>query len=232
MTEEFDTILFDAGGTLIDLSPSRQAVFAGVLAKHGLRVDESTVAKAMAKADRIYDDKFAHLDGTDEEWYWAEYDQFILKDLGFEGDSKTFTKDLEKEFDRIIPDVSHWRAYEDVRPTLEALRSRGFKIGLVSNATDLVRRVFDHLELTKYFDFMVLSDEVGIRKPRPGIFMKALESADTTANRTLYVGDKLNVDVVAATRVGINSVLLDREDVFPNAMCIRARDLGFIAAYS
>ncbi len=231
MTEEIDAILFDAGGTLIEFRPHRAELFSEILRANGLEVDAQTVNRAMVKADGHFDGEFALLDGKDEAWFWEKYDAFVAQEVGFRGDMSKLEKDLSSRFDKVVPEVDSWVAYPDAKPTLEGLRRRDFRLGLVSNATDLARKVLDNLDLSRYFEFMVLSDEVGIRKPSPEIFRIALKSARTRPNRALYVGDKFSVDIVGASRAGMHAVLLDREDTYPRAECIRARDLGFFRRF-
>lgn len=231
MTEEIDAVLFDAGGTLIEVKPSRPEVFSQALRSNGFEADVPAVWNAMVKAERKFDDEFALLDGKDEAWFWKKYDAFVAGQLGFKGDLSKLEKDISDRFDQIVPDVKSWVAYPDAKPTLEGLKRRDFRLGVVSNATDLARKVLDNLGLSKYFDFMVLSDEVGTRKPSPEIFKIALKAARTRPNRAVYVGDKYSVDIVGATKAGMHAVLLDRDDIYPRAECIRIRGLGFFRRF-
>lgn len=231
MTEEIDAILFDAGGTLIEFRPPRAELFSEVLRANGHEVDVPTVNDAMVKADGLFDREFALLDGKDEAWFWKKYDAFIAEEVGFKGDLSKLEKDLSARFDKVVPEANSWVAYPDAKPALEGLKRRDFRLGLVSNATDLARKVMDNLDLSRYFEFMVLSDEVGARKPSPEIFRIALKAAGTRPNRALYVGDKFAVDIVGATKAGMHAVLVDRDDVYPRADCIRARDLSFFRRF-
>jgi len=232
MTEELDAILLDAGGTLIEATPSRETVFSEVLAKYGKKVEPERITPLLAKADGVFDSEFAKQDGKNEGTLWAKYDDFILDELGFRGDRGNLTKDLSVAWDEIMPRVESWVSYPETESVLEILKEREFKLGVVSNATDLVRKVFDNLGLTKYFDFLVISDEVGVRKPSPKIFHLAMEMAGTSPGRSLYVGDKLATDVAGAKRVGMNAVLVDRINAFPDARCLRERDLNFFRRFA
>ena len=231
MTEEIDAILFDAGGTLFDMTPPREEVVSEVLARHGHRVDAASVARALARADGVFDREFAELDGKNEEAFWTRYDDFLLDELGFTGDKRKVSIDLNATFDEMIPKVSSWVDYPETKPVLDGLRRREFRLGVVSNATDLARRVLDSLGLTEYFDFILLSEEVGVRKPAPRIFHMAAGMADTRPSRCLFVGDKLAVDVMGARRVGMSAVLVDRNNAYPDAKCLRERDLSFFRKF-
>jgi HAD superfamily hydrolase (TIGR01549 family) len=231
MTEEFDAIMLDLGGTMVDLSPPREVVLTGLLSKHGLETPVERTARVLAKADGKFDEDFAKLDGKEETTFWSKYDMFVLKELGFTGDIAHFSKEAGELFDKIIPKVESWAAYPDTKPILEMMEKKDLVLGVVSNATDLAVRVLDNLGLTKYFDTIVVSQEVGVRKPSPEIFRIAAKRAGVSPSRCLYAGDKFSVDVVGAKRAGMNAVLIDRVGAYPNAKCIRGRDLNIFRRF-
>jgi HAD superfamily hydrolase (TIGR01509 family) len=92
---------------------------------------------------------------------------------------------------------------------LEALRSRGLKLGLVSNAFDpgwLLHRDLERMGIAERIDFAVFSSEFGKRKPHPAIFERALDALGVAAGETIFVGDRLFEDVRGANQVGMTSV--------------------------
>lgn len=92
---------------------------------------------------------------------------------------------------------------------LEALRKRGLKLAVVSNVGTpgrLVRELLDAQGLTERVDAVVLSCEVGKRKPHPAIFERALEELGVEAGETLHVGDRLYHDVGGAAALGMTTV--------------------------
>ena len=231
MTEEIDAVMLDAGGTMIDLSPSREQVLSELFSEHGVRISPDKVAKALAKADGAFDAEFAKLDGNDETAFWRKYDDFVLEELGYRGDRQHFSKEAGELFDDLIPKVKNWVAYPDTKPILRMLEKRDLTLGVISNATDLAVRVLDNLELSRYFDTIVLSADVGVRKPSPKIFHIAAEKAGVRPSRCLFAGDKLTVDVVGARKAGMNAVLIDRVGAYPNATCLKGKDLNFFRRF-
>jgi len=225
MTEEMDAVMFDLGGTLIDLEPTKDVVFHRVLLRHGHRVPLADVARIIAEAERKYDAESADLDGVHEDNFWAKFDKFVLERVGFKGDFAKFAKEVSVEFEGIVPRVESWAEHQDARPLLEDLKAREFKLGVISNATDLARRVMDQLGLSEYFGTIVISDEVGFRKPDGRIFQLAASLAKVAPNRTLYVGDRYAVDVVGARKAGMNSILIDRAGIYSDVDCLRIRSL-------
>jgi putative hydrolase of the HAD superfamily len=231
MTEELDAVFFDLGGTLVDLSVRRETVWADVLAGRGLDVGLDALTSALRKADRDFDEAFAEIQGMDERPFWKAYDEAVIRTLGIDVEPDAVVADLSASFGRIIPDEGVWADYPDSKPMLDDLSKRDMKVGLISNATDLARRVLRRLDLDRYFDPIIISSEIGHRKPEREIFAKAVRDAGVAPSRALYIGDKLAVDVKGASGAGMNAVLIDRESVFPDAPCVRITSLSALQAF-
>jgi HAD superfamily hydrolase (TIGR01509 family) len=231
MTEELDAVFFDLGGTLVDMDVTRESVWAEVLSRHGADIPTDLIAGALRKADRDLDDAFAEIQGIDERPFWKRYDTEVLRSLDIDMDPDEVMTDLSASFGKIIPDERTWKDYPDARPTLDDLVRRDIGVGLISNATDLARRVLRRLGMERYFDPIIISSEIGHRKPEREIFDIALREAGVAPSRALYIGDKLAVDVRGANKVGLNAVLIDRAGVFPDAPCVRISDLSAIRTF-
>ena len=104
---------------------------------------------------------------------------------------------------------------------LDSLRERGLRTALVSNTALpgwLLAPVFEEQELTARLDAIVLSSDVGKRKPHPLIFERALEELGVLAERAVFVGDRLLHDIRGAAEVGMTTVqaLWSRADDHPD----------------
>ena len=73
--------------------------------------------------------------------------------------------------------------------TLERLKSRGLKLGIVSNNTPEVRAHLAELGLDRFFQSIVISEEVGLYKPDPAILELACEQLGAAPGDSVYVGD-------------------------------------------
>jgi putative hydrolase of the HAD superfamily len=92
---------------------------------------------------------------------------------------------------------------------LDALRARGLKLGLVSNAFDpgwLLHRDLAEMGLAQRLDFALFSSEVGKRKPHPAIFETALGALDVAPADAMFVGDRQYEDVRGAGELGMTTV--------------------------
>ena len=100
--------------------------------------------------------------------------------------------------------------FPDAEPTLNELKHRGYKLGVIANQPLGTAQRLEHWGLLGYFDMIAASAELGAAKPDPAIFRWALLQADCPANLALMVGDRLDNDVAPANRLGIHSVRLLR----------------------
>lgn len=225
MRRELEAVLFDAGGVLWDLRPSPEELFAEALASRGVHVGGAALRDALNRADRLLDDEFARLDVKDEAGFWRRYDGVALAGLGVELDEESFSDALSLRLRETFAKVESWVPFPDAVPALERVRGLGLTTGLVSNASELARRVLRHLDMERLFDTVVISEEVGVRKPDPRIFKIALERAGSSPSGTLFLGDKPATDIAGATGAGLRGVLVDRRDTFPDSGLVRIRSL-------
>lgn len=96
-------------------------------------------------------------------------------------------------------------------PLLRALGERA-RLAVVSNF-DYTPTALDILEragIADLFQAVVVSDEVGWRKPHPEIFSRALASLGVAPAEALFVGDRADIDVVGAQRMGMPAVWINR----------------------
>jgi putative hydrolase of the HAD superfamily len=112
-------------------------------------------------------------------------------------------------YDRVMDPLS-WVPFADTRPTLEALRDRRRKVGVVSNVPRDLRPVFAAHGLGDLVDAFTHSFEVGAEKPDPAIFRAACRALGTAPGATLMVGDHPAADG-GAERAGMRVFILPAE---------------------
>ncbi|MEI7470354.1 MAG: HAD family phosphatase, partial [Chloroflexota bacterium] len=85
-------------------------------------------------------------------------------------------------------------------------RKAGFKIGIISNAPPSLRMTLQHrLHIVDDFDHIVISAEVGVRKPHARIYEMALEGLDVIAKEAVFVDD-LTENIDGARAAGLHGV--------------------------
>ncbi len=98
--------------------------------------------------------------------------------------------------------------YPDARPCLEALRAQGLFIGLAGNQTARAETVLRGLDLP--VDLIATSDGWGVEKPAPAFFDRVVAGCGRPAANVLYVGDRLDNDVLPARAAGMRVAHLRR----------------------
>lgn len=96
--------------------------------------------------------------------------------------------------------------FEDSAETLEYLKSKGYKLGVIANQPFGTEQRLQNWGLLHYFDVIASSAELGVTKPNPKIFEKAFELAQCTADDAVMVGDRLDNDMIPAKSLGMQTV--------------------------
>lgn len=225
-------VFFDWFNTLAFYHPPREGIHAAACRKLGIEVSEERIRRSLPAADQFFMEENARSpvekrSPEERAQVYAQYEKRMLSGAGVEVSDELalrIMQEASKSFQGLA-----FALYDDVLPTLELLKQRGLILGLISNIERDMDPVCAELGLAPYLDFMVTSREVGADKPRPPIFLAALEKAKVEASEAIHVGDQYHSDVVGALGVGIRPVLLDRYDLFPQVTdCPKIKSLAEI----
>jgi len=103
---------------------------------------------------------------------------------------------------------------------LASCRQRGLRLGLISNTSRtsgrVLRQIMRNLEIYDAFNALIFSDEVGLAKPNPAIFARALAALGVGAAEAMHVGDDEILDSMGARGSGMRVILVS--DVQPTAL--------------
>ncbi|TFG16471.1 MAG: TIGR02253 family HAD-type hydrolase [Promethearchaeota archaeon] len=109
--------------------------------------------------------------------------------------------------------------YEDVKPSLKKIRDMGIKSAIISDGIPIKQyEKILRLQIDELIDLIVITDEVGIRKPNPKLFEYFLEKFGVKGNETIYVGDNLEKDIIPAKINGINTIYIHRGGKYDKAL--------------
>ncbi len=102
--------------------------------------------------------------------------------------------------------------FQDSKSLLEKLSKRRIKLGVISNVSshDVAVEILRRVSLLEYFDTIVTSAFVGIRKPDPGIFLYALMQFRLQPREAVIVGDSERHDVWGGMITGMKTVLISK----------------------
>lgn len=203
-----DTILFDMGGTLENISvdeESKRRSAEGVLRilkKEGFEspMDIATAQKKLADGW----DRYAIYRGPTQrelkpEEIWGRY---VLTDFGLdEAAVRPFAEELAHMWE-----VTYY--HRNLRPRvaemLAGLQGLGMKLGVISNTASLfqVYEVLKEYGIRDYFQDVTLSSVTGYRKPHENIFKVSLHQVQSDPATCAYVGDTFSRDVIGPQKLG------------------------------
>lgn len=205
-----DLLLLDAGNTLVFLDHGE---IARTLQGLGLDVDAARLAAAEAEAMRRYEaevgaGKVGHEQG------WMIFAGVMLERAGIPPDmAPMLVQRVRQHHDR----KNLWRRVPDaLPPALERLLDAGVRLAVLSNAEGTVERLLEEVGLRPYLERVFDSHHMGLSKPDPRIFQRAVEALEVPPERAMYAGDIPGVDVEGARSAGLDAVLIDARGLYPD----------------
>jgi len=216
-----ETVFLDAGGVLLFPNWARVSE---TLGRHGVHVADAVLSQADYRARRRLDVGDTIAATTDASRGWLYFD-LVLTEAGVA--LSAATRAALEELDAYHRQHNLWeRIGPGVVFALEALRAMNLRLTVVSNANGTLCEHLDRLDLTRWFDCVLDSCDLGVEKPDPRMFAMALKRSGAHAETTIHVGDLYHVDVVGARAAGLRGVLLDEAGLYPDVDCPRVRGLA------
>jgi len=198
-------LFFDAVGTLLHPEPSAPAVYAAVGRRFGSRLDEAAITGRFRAAFRRQEEMdYANDLRTDEEREVARWRAIVPEVLDDVTDAEACFAELYAHFAR----ADAWRCVLETAEVLETLAARGHVLGIASNFDHRLRGLVEHLPALCAVRHLVISSEIGWRKPASGFFAEMCRQAGSPPEQILYVGDDVVNDYDGARAAGLLAVLL------------------------
>lgn len=230
----WETLLFERDGDSERRTAARCLNLVKVLNRFGLKVTVEQLSSALQKTISsllaIWD--------TNKDVTHMDQLRLIVKHAseGTVSLKEEWVDDLSSAYVSPIIDVPPY-LNPNVREVLAWIKSRNMRIGLVCN-TGLtpgsgLRKLLSNEGIIHYFDLLIYSDEVGIRKPDPEIFNLVAQKLSLKPYEIVHVGDNLKSDVCGAKNAGFKAIHLDSEEgrdrlaeADPSSLVVLSRNLG------
>jgi putative hydrolase of the HAD superfamily len=186
-------VLFDLDGTLLD----RRETF-----RRHLELQVARHANLFGREDAVrYVAKLLELDENGTLDRGVFYDRVEAEFALPIGSSATLIADFETHFPETCAPLPH------LHETLQALRGCRIKLAVVTNGRGLIQgRKVQRLGIRPFLDAVLISEEMGFRKPDPRIFRAALDQLRVEPTAAAFVGDNPDTDVLGARNIGLLSV--------------------------
>ncbi len=228
-------VFFDWFNTLAHYHPPREELERQALQELGFTVSPQVVSRGLYLADKNFYEENARLpirqrSPEEQARIYAGFQLTILQEASITPKQDLVLKLMSRM--RELNATMKFILYDDVLPTLKAVKGRKLTVGLLTNLQREIDSMCRELGIASYIDFTVTSGEVGADKPQAPIFLKALELAKIKPQEAIHVGDQYNNDVKGARAVGIVPLLLDRTNLYPEITdCPRIQSLIEVTKY-
>lgn len=213
----YDTILFDADGTLFDFLRSEREALISVFKTYGYELTDEEVREYSAINDSLWK-ALERREITKEELRIKRFEMFC-EARGFECDCRAVGKDYTDMLSK-----QHFL----IDGALEICRtlSKSCRLFIITNGIEYVQKNRMALSpLREYFDALFISGEIGYEKPS-GHFFDAVKKGipDFSSERSLVVGDSLTSDMKGGIDAGIDCCYFDpKSNGIPCGMPIKYR---------
>ena len=203
-------VTFDAAGTLIRLVRPPGVIYAEVAGLFGLSLDPERVQEAFRTTWKTFAppaESAGPLPDDDRDW-WRELVVRTMKAAGYRIDPfDDYFKAVYQAFAR--PGV--WELWPDV--PLIIVRTHALKDTdrIISNFDRRLYDVLAQLGIREAFEHVIISSEIGVRKPAARIFKEAAQRFNVDVNEILHVGDELDSDFAGARAAGLDALLVDHK---------------------
>ena len=214
MNSPISTVLFDAAGTLIYLPRTVGDHYREVALRFGVALSADGLDHAFRTQWKTMPTRpsSARPRPDDDKGWWRDLVRRVIDHTL--PPTQRHVLPFEAYFEAVYAHFAEpgvWFAYPEVTEVLADLKSRGLKLGVVSNFDRRLRAVLDHLDLARFFAKVIISSEVGIDKPDPAVFHFALDALAAPSTEAVHVGDDPKCDW-GATAAGLRVFELRRPE--------------------
>lgn len=208
-----NTVMFDMGGTLEDIWYNDETVDCAVK-----MVLDTLYANGLEPGcdDATFKEKI--LNGVKEYKRWSEgnmleakpeiiWPDFYLKDFDFDREKlQAIAEEMGNKWEFTH---YHRELRAGAKEMLDALKVRGYRIGVISNNASLYN-VFNMLEeygIRDYMEDVAVSSVTGYRKPHPELFRISMRQMNARPEECVYMGDTVSRDIIGAKRAGFGKAV-------------------------
>lgn len=222
-----EIIFFDVGRTLLHRVPTFEERLRGELLSRGLIIADVDWNRILATSQDFWkrEREKSSFRVNDKENYnrWVGFLELILGEVYEVAYPTEVGADADRLGSRSNGDIislllgEHqsgifYRLYGDVIPTLEKLKSAGFRLGIISNWDSALPELLERLGISYLFEKIYSSCLLGVEKPSPEIFKAAAAGFDVNLGKCLHVGDDLEIDALPAVELGMSALLVNHSE--------------------
>ena len=206
-------IFFDLDHTLWDFEKNSDLAFQKVFKKQNVTANINDFLKVYRPLNKEY-------------WKLYREEKVTKQELRYQRLKKTFdaikynisddTIDIiAVEYIDFLADFNH--LFNNTFEVLDYLNEK-YELHIITNGfSEIQTKKMESSKILHYFDKIITSDSVGVKKPNPKVFEYALQIANAKKENSLMIGDSLEADIQGALNIGMNAIHCNFENEIINA---------------
>jgi len=192
-------IFFDVSATLLG-KPTLFTTIQHTLEDHGISVSLEDIKQKHKLLSEVI-----HFPDRTDHIFYKKFNSDLLYLLGIVP-HKPLVDDIFKNC-TYLP----WEKFEDT----DVLNELEIPLGIISNFNTTLKDKLNTF-FGDIFKDVFVSEELGVAKPDVEFYKRALEKIPFKAEEVLYIGDSIKLDMEPALTLGIETLIIDRDDFYPN----------------
>ncbi len=202
ISSKITDVFFDLDHTLWDFDKNSGLAFERVFQSYKINIPTKDFLKIYEPINQVYWKKFREEKVSKQDLRRGRLlDSFIEFNLQFS------MKDIDSIADSYIdelPKDNH--LFEGAVELLNYLYEK-YSLHIITNGFEEVQfKKLKNSGIVNFFKTITTSEEVGLKKPNPVVFMKSLEKASTLSEKSIMIGDSFEADILGAENVGIDTI--------------------------
>lgn len=199
---EIKHVFFDLDHTLWDFEKNSNLTFKQLFKTHNINLRLEDFLKVYSPINFEYWKKYREEKVSKEDLRYGRLkDSF--KTLSFDISDELIHK-LSYDYIDVLPTNNY--LFEGVFELLDYLQSK-YKLHIITNGFKEVQNLkLEKSGINKYFEEVITSESVGVKKPNPKVFYYALNKTNAIPENSIMIGDNLEADIIGALNCGIKSI--------------------------
>ena len=200
--KQIEHVFFDLDHTLWDFEKNSDLTFQKVFKINNLNIDLDTFLKVYKPLNLEYWKLYREEKVTKSELRYGR-----LKNT-FDAINYTVSDELinviAKEYIDYLADFNY--LFDGTFELLDYLKGK-YKLHIITNGFEEIQsKKMEASKIIHYFDTVITSESVGVKKPNPKVFHHALDVAKATKENSIMIGDNIEADVLGALDVGMHAI--------------------------
>lgn len=206
-------LFLDVGNTLLRERPSRFELYAQAAHEEGCPISTEEMAAQMRRAHAELPTWVGGAFRYTDPWFEAYIARIFHESLGVP--RERLSPLSERLFAR-FSDPATFELYPGAFELLALARTRGLRVGIISNWSHRLPGLLERLDISPRVDFVLCSALERLEKPSVELYRRALQQAGVQPEEALHAGDDIGKDLLGAQQAGLRAVLVDHARAHAN----------------